>query len=75
MCYTNDFRIDDITENVFGCRQDSLVTDRINYDLLTELNAIQTGDKACPELLGRSLQSRTQESIPTAVQKAAGEYT
>lgn len=54
---------------------DSLVSDRINYDLLMELNAIQAGEKACPELLGRSLQSRTQESIPSAVQKAAGEYT
>ncbi|KAK3929047.1 Glutamate--cysteine ligase catalytic subunit [Frankliniella fusca] len=56
-------------------KQDSLVSDLINYDLLMELNAIQSGEKACPELLGRSLQSRTQESIPTAVRKAAGEYT
>ena len=50
------------------------MSERINYDLLVELDAIQSGEKACPELLGRSLQSRTQESIPTAVQKAAGEY-
>ena len=37
-----------------------------------EVNAIQSGLKPCPELLGGSFKSRTQENIPPAVQKAAG---
>jgi len=53
-------------------RKDSIVSERINYDLLMEVNAIQSGLKPCPELLGGSFKSRTQENIPPAVQKAAG---
>ncbi|PSN53525.1 Glutamate--cysteine ligase [Blattella germanica] len=51
-------------------RHDSVVSDRVNYDLLKRIHGIQTGDIPCPELLGTSLQSKTQESIPAAVQKA-----
>jgi glutamate--cysteine ligase catalytic subunit len=51
-------------------RHDSVVSERINYDLLTQIHGIQTGEISCPELLGTCLQSKTQESIPAAVQKA-----
>lgn len=49
---------------------DSVVTDRINYDLLKRVQGIQSGEIPCPELLGTSLQSKTQEDIPAAVEKA-----
>lgn len=51
-------------------RYDSVVSERINYDLLTQIHGIQTGEIPCPELLGTCLQSKTQESIPAAVEKA-----
>lgn len=51
-------------------RHDSVVSERINYDLLTQIHGIQTGEIPCPELLGTCLQSKTQESIPAAVEKA-----
>jgi glutamate--cysteine ligase catalytic subunit len=47
-----------------------VVSERINYDLLTQIHRIQTGEIPCPELLGTCLQSKTQESIPAAVEKA-----
>jgi glutamate--cysteine ligase catalytic subunit len=51
-------------------RYDSVVSEHINYDLLTQIHGIQTGEIPCPELLGTCLQSKTQESIPPAVEKA-----
>lgn len=52
-------------------RQDSVVTERINYDLLTTIRKIQSGELACPELLGSSVASKTKENIPTAFYKDA----
>ncbi|XP_067014301.2 glutamate--cysteine ligase isoform X1 [Anabrus simplex] len=49
---------------------DSVVSERINYDLLKQIQGIQCGEIPCPELLGTSLQSKTQENIPAAVEKA-----
>lgn len=51
---------------------DSLVTERVAYDLLKHIKGIQTGQIDCPELFGTSLQSKTQEFIPVAMEKAEG---
>ncbi|XP_072394245.1 glutamate--cysteine ligase [Diabrotica undecimpunctata] len=48
-------------------RHDSVVTDRINYDLLKTIEEIQSGKKYCPLLLGTSTMSKTKENIPTAL--------
>ncbi|CAH1117918.1 unnamed protein product [Phaedon cochleariae] len=50
-------------------RQDSVVTDKINYDLLKTLNQIQAGELHCPLLLGTSTMSKTNDSVPTAFTK------
>lgn len=50
-------------------RQDSKVTERINYDLLSTIHDIQKGEISCPELLGHTTTSKTKESIPTALYK------
>ena len=50
-------------------RQDSVVTERINYDLLRLVKDIQAGDASCPELLGYSAMSKTKDSIPLALSK------
>lgn len=50
-------------------RKDSIVTERINYDLLTKAREIQEGKRPCPELLGRSSQTKTKDNIPSAIQK------
>ncbi|KAG5897516.1 hypothetical protein JTB14_030013 [Gonioctena quinquepunctata] len=48
-------------------RQDSVVSDKINYDLLKTLEDIQSGVKYCPLLLGQSTMSKTKETVPTAL--------
>ncbi|XP_063224221.1 glutamate--cysteine ligase [Bacillus rossius redtenbacheri] len=50
-------------------RQDSVVSERINYDLLWRIHGIQTGEVQCPELLGTNAQSKTREDIPSAMRK------
>lgn len=53
-------------------KQDSVVNDEINYDLLMTVNGIQSGHVQCPRLLGDCHllgNSRTNETIPPAVQK------
>ena len=50
-------------------RQDSIVNEEINYDLLKTIDGVQSGTVPCPELIGPSLVSKTQETIPTAMQK------
>lgn len=50
-------------------RKDSIVTDRINYDLLKKAKDIQEGTRSCEELLGRCTTSKTKESIPAAIEK------
>ncbi|KAB0804942.1 hypothetical protein PPYR_01912 [Photinus pyralis] len=50
-------------------KQDSKVTERINYDLLTTVHAIQKGEMSCPELLGHTTTSKTKENIPSALYK------
>nr|XP_022918914.1 glutamate--cysteine ligase [Onthophagus taurus] len=52
-------------------RQDSKVTERINYDLLMTIDGIQQGEISCPELLGDIFTTKTKESIPTALTKEA----
>ncbi|XP_023017496.2 glutamate--cysteine ligase [Leptinotarsa decemlineata] len=44
-------------------RKDSKVTERINYDLLKTIEAIQDGKISCPELLGADPRTKTKESI------------
>lgn len=50
-------------------RKDSVVSERINYDLLTKARLIQEGTLPSPELLGRSNKTKTSDNIPTAIQK------
>uniref|UniRef100_A0A0K8RH23 Glutamate--cysteine ligase n=1 Tax=Ixodes ricinus TaxID=34613 RepID=A0A0K8RH23_IXORI len=52
-------------------KQDSVVTERINYDLLVRMCRIQQGAEGCPELFGTSI-SRTKAHIPTAILNAPG---
>ncbi|CAG9859161.1 unnamed protein product [Phyllotreta striolata] len=48
-------------------RNDSVVSEKINYDLMKTINAIQKGDKYCPLLLGASTMSKTKDSVPSAL--------
>lgn len=50
-------------------KHDSVINDSVNYDLLRTLSKIQTDEISCPELLGQSTVSKTQETIPPAIQK------
>lgn len=50
-------------------RKDSIVTERINYDLLKKAKEIQEGTRSCEELLGHCTQSKTKDDIPSAIQK------
>ncbi|XP_049887641.1 glutamate--cysteine ligase catalytic subunit [Pectinophora gossypiella] len=47
-------------------KQDSVVSEKINYDLLKTAYGIQTGTMAAPTLLGTSSMSKTNEDIPKA---------
>ncbi|XP_046478901.1 glutamate--cysteine ligase isoform X1 [Neodiprion pinetum] len=51
-------------------KQDSVITQRINYDLLKKVHSVQTGELSCPKLLGPCTISKTTETIPAAVAKA-----
>ncbi|KFM58893.1 Glutamate--cysteine ligase, partial [Stegodyphus mimosarum] len=53
---------------------DSVVNERINYDLLTTVDRITQGKEECPEILGHPT-SRTREHIPNAVRKAEKSYS
>uniref|UniRef100_A0A0K8TTX2 Glutamate--cysteine ligase n=1 Tax=Tabanus bromius TaxID=304241 RepID=A0A0K8TTX2_TABBR len=50
-------------------KQDSVVSEQINYDLLKKAREIQEGFRACPELLGQGNNSKTKDNIPLAIQK------
>lgn len=52
-------------------KQDSVVSERINYDLLLLMSKIQDGSVGCPELFGTST-SKTKAHIPSAILKATG---
>ncbi|XP_068628616.1 glutamate--cysteine ligase [Battus philenor] len=49
--------------------KDSVVTEKINYDLLKTAYGIQTGKIPAPTLLGSSNVSKTNEDIPKAFSK------
>lgn len=50
-------------------RQDSKVTEKINYDLMCTVKGIQSGEISCPDLLGNCVISKTKENIPTVLIK------
>ncbi|KAL3206995.1 hypothetical protein MRX96_052738 [Rhipicephalus microplus] len=52
-------------------KQDSVVSERINYDLLLLMSKIQDGSVGCPELFGTST-SKTKAHIPSAILNASG---
>ncbi|KPI93415.1 Glutamate--cysteine ligase catalytic subunit [Papilio xuthus] len=49
--------------------KDSVVSEKINYDLLKTAHGIQTGKIPAPSLLGTSNVSKTNEDIPKAFSK------
>ncbi|CAD7093323.1 unnamed protein product [Hermetia illucens] len=49
-------------------KKDSIVTERINYDLLKKIKDIEEG-APCPELLGSANKTKTQDNIPSAIVK------
>uniref|UniRef100_A0A2L2YGB8 Glutamate--cysteine ligase n=1 Tax=Parasteatoda tepidariorum TaxID=114398 RepID=A0A2L2YGB8_PARTP len=55
-------------------KKDSIVNERINYDLMCAADQITQGKKGCPELLGKP-SSRTTDDIPNAVEKAEKSYS
>uniref|UniRef100_A0A1Q3FKN8 Glutamate--cysteine ligase n=1 Tax=Culex tarsalis TaxID=7177 RepID=A0A1Q3FKN8_CULTA len=50
-------------------KQDSVVSERICYDLLKKAKDIQDGIRPCPELLGANVGSKTADNIPPAIEK------
>lgn len=50
-------------------KQDSVVSERICYDLLKKAKDIQDGIRPCPELLGTNINSKTADNIPAAIEK------
>ncbi|XP_073945249.1 glutamate--cysteine ligase [Choristoneura fumiferana] len=50
-------------------QKDSVVTEKINYDLLKTMHNIQMGKQSAPTLLGSSNVSKTNEDIPKAFTK------
>lgn len=50
-------------------KQDSVVSERICYDLLKKAKDIQDGIRPCPELLGTNINSKTADNIPPAIEK------
>lgn len=50
-------------------KHDSVVSDRICYDLLKKAKDIQDGIRPCPELLGANVGSKTADNIPPAIEK------
>ncbi|XP_045760592.1 glutamate--cysteine ligase catalytic subunit isoform X1 [Maniola jurtina] len=53
-------------------QNDSMVSEKINYDLLKTAHGIQTGAIHAPTLLGSSIVSKTNEDIPKAFTKMMG---
>ncbi|XP_071442481.1 glutamate--cysteine ligase catalytic subunit isoform X1 [Hetaerina americana] len=51
-------------------RKDSVISEKINYDLLKTIDSIQNGIIPCPDLLGAPLISKTQDSVPQTISKA-----
>ncbi|XP_026829944.1 glutamate--cysteine ligase catalytic subunit isoform X2 [Ooceraea biroi] len=51
-------------------KHDSVITQRINYDLLKKIDGIVSNEVSCPELLGQCVSSKTTDTIPAAVAKA-----
>ncbi|KAH0949445.1 hypothetical protein HN011_000296 [Eciton burchellii] len=51
-------------------KHDSIITQRINYDLLKKIHDIVSNEISCPELLGQCVSSKTTDTIPAAVAKA-----
>ncbi|XP_046813334.1 glutamate--cysteine ligase catalytic subunit isoform X1 [Vespa crabro] len=51
-------------------KHDSVITQRINYDLMKKIDSIVSNEVSCPELLGPCIASKTTETIPPAVAKA-----
>lgn len=49
--------------------KDSIVSEKINYDLLKTAHGVQTGQIPAPKLLGTSTVSKTNEDIPKAFSK------
>lgn len=52
-------------------KQDSVVSERINYDLLLQMSRIQQGSASGAELFGTST-SKTKANIPSAILNATG---
>lgn len=50
-------------------KHDSVVSERICYDLLKKAKDIQDGIRPCPELLGANVGSKTADNIPPAIEK------
>lgn len=51
-------------------RHDSVVSDRINYDLLQRIRRLQDDDRsACAELLGGGARTKTRDSVPAGLQR------
>lgn len=50
-------------------KHDSVVSERICYDLLKKAKDIQDGIRPCPELLGTNVGSKTADNIPPAIEK------
>lgn len=50
-------------------KQDSVVSEKICYDLLKKAKDIQEGIRPCPELLGTNINSKTADNIPPAIEK------
>lgn len=51
------------------CRKDSVVSEEINYDLLSTCKDVQEGLLPCPDLLGQGINSKTSDHIPSAIEK------
>lgn len=60
---------------LFVSRKDSIVTDKINYDLLKKAKKIQEGLLPCNELIGCFTNTKTTEEIPPAIAKHIGPST
>lgn len=52
-----------------SCRQDSVVSDKVNYDLLKRCLAVQQAEDPCEELLGHVNRTKTSEDIPNSITK------
>ncbi|XP_037818840.1 glutamate--cysteine ligase [Lucilia sericata] len=50
-------------------KKDSVVSDRINYDMLKKIQDIQNGKLIEPALLGQGNHTKTKDFIPPAIQK------